>query len=963
MRKRCAGTSIKPGLLILLVTCALSHAGLARAFGQQGAAIVGTVTDESGAALPGVTVTATSPALQVQSVVAITDERGEYRVAPLPIGVYTIDYVISGFASVHRDGLRLTVGFTATLDVAMKVGAIEESVTVSGVAPVVDVTSGTTATTFTRETLEVSPTSRNGLIGLMAQAPGVRTNIDVGGSSITDVPTSRLFGQSGEPWTILEGVPTTALIDGGGNGNYWDYVTIEEASVKTIGNDAEHPNRGVSITAVVKSGSNQFHGGAFYGRMAPNLQSSNITPTLRAQGIGQPPRLVERYDTNADLGGRIVQDKLWFYTSARRRVDVSEGTGAFREDGSPSTSDDLSWFTTQKISWQATPLQRVIGFHTYNHKFSQPAGSRLTDYRSTSALRTLPRITKVEWQWIKGSSLVMAAQFGKSGYVSNYHNRAKDTIARMDLATNVVTGPATISGRRALMNRDDLRASVGWYRPDLLWGSHQMKFGVGFDNNSLARAHPLNEDTPINTQLLTRNGTAVEMRAFNVPTFPDAHSHYLEIYAKDEWRVFSRVTVNIGARFAADRGFVPESNRQAALPPAQFAYPAQAFPEVEFNTFRSLAPRIHAIYDVTGNGRTVIKGGWGRFAKMRMLTPDVAAVDANAWGYAAYRWSDPNGNNLYDAGEVDLNPNGPDFLTQVTNDFIVNPEEKMPWAEEWNLSVEREVMPGFGVRVTGVYARNWNVYRSENIFRPYEAYSIPITNIDPGGDGIVGSLDDPGRSLTYYEYPTSLQGQRFDKNRLSNDSSVNQNFKSLEFGGFKRMSDGWQIMASYSATKKHIPLTAGLTQSGVNSNIYAGALNPNTEINTFDNTWERTAKVSGAYGRLPGGITLAVNYEFRSGTPLARTVVLRGGRTIPNLVVNAEPIGSLWTPNYHLADLRVEKSIRLNGRHRATVRANIFNVLNNSTALQIQSRSGPDFGYATSIVQPRIAEFTFAYSF
>lgn len=185
----------------------------------------------------------------------------------------------------------------------------------------------------------------------------------------------------------------------------------------------------------------------------------------------------------------------------------------------------------------------------------------------------------------------------------------------------------------------------------------------------------------------------------------------------------------------------------------------------------------------------------------------------------------------------------------------------------------------------------------------------------------------------------------------------------MEIGLFKRMSQGWQVMASFSATKKNIPLTVGLTQSQVNSNIYAGDRNPNSEINTRDDNWERTGKVSGAYTRLPLGITAAVNYEFRNGTPLARTVVLRGGTTIPNLVVNAEPIGSLRTPNYHLTDIRIEKGVALGHGQRATIRANIFNALNNSTVLAMQTRSGPTFGNATSIIQPRIMELNVAYSF
>ena len=297
----------------LLVIILLIIPAAARA--QQAASIIGTVTDESGAVLPGVTVTATSPALQVPSITEVTDAQGEYRLTPLPIGIYRVEYSLSGFQLVRQEELRLTVGFTAKVDATMKVGSLQESITVSGAAPIVDVTSGTTATSFTRETLEITPTSRNGLVGLMTQAPGVRTNVDIGGNSITEVPGSRLFGQAGEPWSTLEGVPTTALQGSGGNANYWDYVTIEEASVKTIGNDAEMPNRGISVVGVVKSGGNAFHGGGFYGRMTPGLQSDNITDSLRAQGITKGAPLVKRYDASGDFGGKIVQNKLWFYLS------------------------------------------------------------------------------------------------------------------------------------------------------------------------------------------------------------------------------------------------------------------------------------------------------------------------------------------------------------------------------------------------------------------------------------------------------------------------------------------------------------------------------------------------------------------------------------------------------------------------------------------------------------------------
>src|SRR5262249_42688382 len=175
-----------PRRLLLFVLC-LSVAGTRPATAQQtAAAIIGQATDQSGAVLPGVTVTATSPALQVAEIVAITDARGEYRLTPLPIGTFTLVYTLSGFQTVRRESVRLTVGFVAQVDVKMQVGSLQESVTVSGASPIVDVTSAAPATMLTRETLELTPTSRNGIISLLAQVPSVRANLDVGGGTLGD---------------------------------------------------------------------------------------------------------------------------------------------------------------------------------------------------------------------------------------------------------------------------------------------------------------------------------------------------------------------------------------------------------------------------------------------------------------------------------------------------------------------------------------------------------------------------------------------------------------------------------------------------------------------------------------------------------------------------------------------------------------------------------------------------------
>jgi len=366
------------GVVLVLAMLAVLICVSSRAFAQEDAGIIGVVTDESGAVLPGVTVTVTSPALQVPSMTSVTDAKGEFRITPLPIGTYTVEYSLSGFQGVKREGVRLTVGFTAKVDAQLKVGALEETITVSGASPVVDVKSTTTTTQLTRETIELLPSSRNGIVSILAQAPGVRTLRDVGGSTLNQVPTYRVFGQAGEPFTTLDGVWTSSLQSSGGQANYWDYTAIEEAAVKTLGNGADVPSRGINLAAVVKSGGNQFHGSGYTNYTGKNLQSDNIDATLKAQGITVSDLVDKRYSYSGELGGRIIKDTLWFYTGARRATDNHVPLNTFMPDGvTPAVAPELAWFQTVKLSYQMSPSNKFSGFRMYNHKYDTSNLSQL----------------------------------------------------------------------------------------------------------------------------------------------------------------------------------------------------------------------------------------------------------------------------------------------------------------------------------------------------------------------------------------------------------------------------------------------------------------------------------------------------------------------------------------------------------------------------------------------------------
>jgi hypothetical protein len=422
---------------------------------------------------------------------------------------------------------------------------------------------------------------------------------------------------------------------------------------------------------------------------------------------------------------------------------------------------------------------------------------------------------------------------------------------------------------------------------------------------------------------------------------------------------------------------VPGQCREAAAGPSAAVFPAACFDEVQLPVWNNVFPRLQAAFDLTGDGKTLLKGAWGRFGFMRDIAIGTR-YDPNSITYASFVWRDLNRNNNWDPGESNLDPNGSDFLEFTAHEFgglppkfVPDPNEKQVRYEELTVDFERELMANFSLRVTGIYSQTTNVLRHRNPFRPYESYNIPITRQDPGPDGRVGTADDGGM-FTYFEYSPALQGARFEQYMSVNDSRADQSFKTIEVASIKRLSNRWQMVASYSATKKNIPIgyvgLASATGFGTASPTFtiagdqAGFYNPNVEINTNDQTWEWDGKLSGTY-IFPAEVLVSANYHHASGDPFARQVRFTGGRTIPAIVLNVTPVGSYRRPNLNVVTARFEKRFALPGGQTATATLNVYNLLNANTATGLQNRSGPEFLQPLSIMPPRLAEIGLSYRF
>jgi outer membrane receptor protein involved in Fe transport len=277
--------------------------------------------------------------------------------------------------------------------------------------------------------------------------------------------------------------------------------------------------------------------------------------------------------------------------------------------------------------------------------------------------------------------------------------------------------------------------------------------------------------------------------------------------------------------------------------------------------------------------------------------------------------------------------------------------------DEFSAQFQRELFSNFAVRVTGVYNHNRNTYQLSNLLRPPGVYTIPVTNPIPLPNG----SGTTGQTITYYEYPASLQASVFQKATLINNTAADATFKTIELAVTKRLSHRWQFDASYSLTQLHIPIVPN-TGSPTSLYIYVATDDPNVLINNLNNAKEWLARASGAY-MAPWGLGLSMTFESRSGDPWTRTWSASGGKTIRSITLNVEPFGSERLPEINLTNLRAEKTIPLNARQRVTLRANLYNAFNTQVPTAVTTLTGPNYGIPTALVPPRIFELSGVYRF
>lgn len=742
------------------------------ALAQQETGISGTVTDATGGVLPGVSVEVSSPALIEGTRTAVTGGNGGYNLTNLRPGAYKVTFTLAGFGMVVREGLTLTPGFTAPLNVQMKVGELSETVTVSGSSPAVDVRNVRTQTTITREVLDQLPNAQT--ISSMTALTLGTTNVgvtvqDVGGNQ-GEMGTMAVHNNRMTDMKItMEGMNTNnSMGTNGGQFHAGQHYNMEAMQAVTMAHDgmtADTETAGAQVNYIPKDGGNNFTGSGRATFANESFQSGNLTDELKARGTSTPGGVKQIYDYGGSLGGPIMKSKLWFYTSHRWWGNSQFQPGAFfnkTQGGHVWTKDltrkgyreDYNQDNSARVTWQSTESDKVAYYGNFGQQCVCFLAISATLAPEATLNNHLPsnHLSQFTWNRVQTNRMLLEGGFT---YLHNPFSfrlspgGSHTDIPHIELTTGEVwnafpsgglpyndyEGPG---GGNSAAGQQNGRFAVSY-----VTGSHSFKAGINMSHGLVVANGRANEVPGYGPAVfLLFAGRPILIQEFANPKYNRSDFRNTGLFLQDLWRV-NRLTLNLGARFDMFDGWSPTQTTPDS--PFVKGFTTQRISETP--TWRNISPRVGAAYDVSGNGKTALKVSAGRYVASAGAGTVQPTNPANSITTTATRtWNDANGDWFPNANELgplfDPNFGKPVITTFFDPDYLTKNR-----AFTWQVSggLEHELSRNLGISVKYFRTAHFNQTVTDNtLYGPgdFAPYSVVVPAGLPGAGSTVTGLYD-----------------------------------------------------------------------------------------------------------------------------------------------------------------------------------------------------------------------------
>ena len=985
--------TILRALAALAIVFAVGRAPAAAQTGQMFGELVGKVTDDQGGALPGVLVTLSGPAA-MGTPTATTSATGQYRFPAVNSGTYTLKFELAGFSPLVREGIVVPVRQTITVDGSMKLASLQETVTVSGASPTVDVENTKVGARLDQEILKDVPTSRT-IFGSTTVLPGMTMGRqDPGG--LNAATSTGMVAHGAQNYNLNYYGVTADTPSGYGSMYYMDFGSAEEISVDTAAMGAEiGGGGGANINVIPKSGGNTFKGDLLYSLTGKGywdgFTASNITSDLRAQGINDPT-LQKLWDFNANAGGPILKDRLWWFGSFRnyRTLEATPGYTTVTSDGTlvnPFLSNLRNYTASGK--YQINKNNQLSGFWTYNKKYQPNRGAGVAQPKPENTLnqQSPKNLFNGNWTSVIGQNtfLEISSSYFHMHWPSSWSDEFNalpgdlQHSSTFNITTGIyIDGPEPTGQHFRDSYRQQQNIGLTRYIDGWLGASHQLK--TGFENwfGWGQERFEIFNDTRLR-YTSAANGTNLqpsEVYGWATPLTQKQRMRNFAAFVQDRVS-YSRVTLNLGLRWSYYDGTIPEQTGGGGR-----WFPVTNYPAIDpgFN-WNTLAPRAGVVFKVTEDGKNVAKASYSRYYEV-MYMSEFASINPNIISTTnipvVYAWKgDANGNGIVDDSEL-----GALKSRYIPKSNTIDPNLRNPKNDEIMFAFQRELANNWSLNVDWI--QRW--FNDQTIDE--DCYGLPCNTVsstayaptrvvpDFGPDNIRGTGDD--RQLTFYDVkPEYLGKDTFFHTNCGNNVTVSctQRYKAFEISVGKRMSNRWQMQGSY-------------VWSRLDGDIWQDYTNPNNLIDfvrlgstaTANNTTSpdqpHAFKILGSY-QAPWDITLGANFQYLTGLPQDRNLSVAFAQGTANIRV--EPRGTYRADNLNLLSLRADKAFRLGGARRASIIAEVHNALNssagqvgygtvtrgfaNQAAFDAARATTSYFGRVQEIVAPRLLKLGFKLDF